>query len=175
MSIDRRRFLRTAGIALGVGMAPKVASAAKSKGGRGGSKRRSVGGTAGAGQPLFDGLELGSWTILDVVPHLGAIAVLLDSEAGPFQLDVVKKDDRGPEGVANTRSLAIFVLNRGRGRLATSEDQGLAARALAVELDAREAAGAEVPALLTLTERIKQHPRGIFEIKQSQRRRSALG
>src|SRR5206468_2044916 len=92
---------------------------------------------------LRAGARLERWTIVDVQRVAsGGIAVTMATEDGePFQVDVLRRDDGAP-GVAQTRSLSLYLVNGGNGRVASVEEHGLGAMALAAWLDAREAAGA---------------------------------
>jgi hypothetical protein len=84
---------------------------------------------------------------------LGALPVrLTDSEGRGFTVDLLRYDPETP-GVARAGSLSAFVSNDGDGVLATHEEHGLAAMAIASLLAARESAGARLPSLLTLRER----------------------
>ena len=106
---------------------------------------------------LFGELRAGSridrWTIESVRQTSGAVTVAMRTGDGErFQVDVLRRDDAMP-GVARTRSLSLYLVNGGRGRLASIEEHGLGAMALAGWLDAREAAGHASPSLYTLRER----------------------
>ena len=76
---------------------------------------------------------------------------LTAAERASFTVDVLRHDPASP-GVARAGSLAVY-MKVGHGRQVTHEAHGLAAMALASTLAQREAAGAPVPALLTLEER----------------------
>ena len=106
---------------------------------------------------LRAGARLGSCTVVSIHdPVEGAIPVVLTTASGQtFQLDVLRRarDDDAVPSVATTSSFEVSVCNGGDGAHATDEEQGLAAVALAELLVRREAAGAKVPALLTLRER----------------------
>lgn len=98
---------------------------------------------------------------------MGAIPVVLRTDAGlRFQVDVLRRDRRGGGrlGVANTETFSPYLANRGDGRTATDEDQGLGAMALAEVLARREAACAPAPALLTMDERRARHPVGGYSV-----------
>ncbi len=123
--------------------------------------------TASAFPSLEPGQPLERWTVVRVHPlHLGAVPVVLETEAGQrYQVDVLARDPNGPAGVASTETLSLYVVDvqadrQTDGNRPTDEEQGLGAMALAQAL--REAAP---PAgLLTLTERQAQHPRGSFGV-----------
>jgi hypothetical protein len=75
----------------------------------------------------------------------------------------MRRDPRGPSGVAETRHFALFIANRGDGATPTDEAQAHAARALAGWIAARE--GAESPLeLLSFRERHRAHPEGVFSL-----------
>lgn len=123
--------------------------------------------------PLGDALALGSaigrWTVVAVHPvHCGAVPVVLATADGHrYQVELLARDPSGPEGVANTDALSLFVANQGDGRTATDEEQGLGAMALAEHLRAREVAGWAAPSLLTLAQRSAQYPDGAFGVPLS--------
>jgi hypothetical protein len=118
--------------------------------------------------PLRAGSSLGQWDIVAVHDtKVGGIPVVLASRDGVrFQLDVMRRDDSSgaPSAIANTPSLSVFLLNRGDGSLATVEQQGLAAMALAAAMAQRESEGARVPELLSLRERTSRFPRVVYEV-----------
>jgi hypothetical protein len=120
---------------------------------------------------LFEGLEPGTridrWTVVAVhEPRMGAIPVVLATAAGrSYQVDVLARDDTGPRGVAQTERFALFVANHGDGALATDEEQGLGAHALAALLRERERSLAPAPELLTMNERAAKYPGGGFSVK----------
>jgi hypothetical protein len=98
--------------------------------------------------------------------HLGAVPVVLATESGQrYQVDVLARDPAGPEGVASTHALSLYVVDvqaarESDGSRPTDEEQGLGAMMLAQALH-----GEAPPAgLLTLAERQHQHPRGSFGV-----------
>jgi len=105
---------------------------------------------------LADGATNDRFTIVRVFDvRAGAIPVVLATRGGQrYQVDVLRRDDRGPLGVATTNYVAFYVANAGDGDAATPEEQTLAVRALADDLRWREAAGAKPPALATMAERM---------------------
>ena len=115
---------------------------------------------------LGPGTRLDRWTIVAVHPvRHGALPVVLRAGDGaPYQIDVLSRDSAGPPGVAQTRALSLFVVNRGDGDTPTDEEQGLGAMALAQALAEREAAGASLPTLSTFAERQAEHPDGAFAV-----------
>lgn len=130
-----------------------------------------IGGTGGPEASAFASLEPGQvldrWTVVRVHPlHLGAVPVVLETQSGRrYQVDVLARDPAGPEGVASTEALSLYVVDvqaeRGSdGQRPTDEEQGLGAMVLARALH-----GEAAPAgLLTLAERQRQHPRGSFGV-----------
>jgi hypothetical protein len=83
----------------------------------------------------------------------GAVPLVLHGPHGYFQVDVCKADLSGRRGVAQSRSLDLFVHNGGRGDVATSTEHIVALRKLAAELERRERTGVNAPPLLNWTER----------------------
>jgi hypothetical protein len=134
---------------------------------RGWLGRSSSGAEASAFPSLAPGRALDRWTVVRVHPvHLGAVPVVLQTESGQrYQVDVLARDPAGPEGVASTDALSLYVVDvqaeRGTdGTRPTDEEQGLGAMVLAQALR-----GETPPAgLLTLAERQRRHPRGSFGV-----------
>jgi len=92
--------------------------------------------------------------------RMGAVAILLRSADGTrFQLDLLRRDPGGVEGVATTPTLSLFVANRGDGATPTDEEQGLTAMAIA---DTLRREGTGVGGLLTWRERRTRNPHGPF-------------
>lgn len=116
---------------------------------------------------ITSGALAGHWTIARLYGvHMGAIPVVLQSERGePFQVDILRRDAQGPEGVGTTATLSLFIANSGTGTEPTDELQGLGVIALARALERREQAGARVPALLTMSERRASYPGGIYSVR----------
>lgn len=132
-----------------------------------------LGGSAGGGAEasafpsLAPGRALDRWTVVRVHPlHLGAVPVVLQTASGKrYQVDVLARDPAGPEGVASTDALSLYVVDvqadrQTDGSRPTDEEQGLGAMVLA------QALRAEAPpdGLLTLAQRQRQHPRGTFAV-----------
>lgn len=94
-----------------------------------------------------------------VKAHRGAIAVLFDGPAGTFQVDVLRRDGAGPEGVAERGQLSFFLANRGDGGTTTNEEHGLTLMALSElpEFSMNAPAG-----LLSWQERRATFPGGAF-------------
>lgn len=103
----------------------------------------------------FRGLEAGMtlfqvWSVEAVYgPTQGAVAVHLRDGENLFRLNVLKRDDTGPRGVGQSKSLAVYVCNDGGP---TVEREGQAAMALASWLQHFEETGGLVPQLQTLRE-----------------------
>lgn len=122
------------------------------------------------GETLVAGTSLGRGTIVAVLPvSAGAVPVVMRTPDGEqFQVDVLRRDTKGPSGVADTARLSLFIANKGDGRTPTIEAQAHAARALAGWLAAREGEGAagELLAadLLSFRERQRAHPEGVFSL-----------
>jgi hypothetical protein len=78
--------------------------------------------------------------------------VLADRHGTEFEVEVMRFDASAP-GVARAGSLAVYMNNGGNGDIATHEEHGLAAMALAAEIARREANGDAVAKLVSLRER----------------------
>jgi hypothetical protein len=130
-----------------------------------------LGSSGAAGPPAFTSLVPGQrlerWTVVRVhALHFGAVPVVLETESGKrYQVDVLARDPSGPEGVASTEAMSLYVVDmqadrQSDGSRPTDEEQGLGAMVLA------QALRTEVPpsGLLTLAERQQQHPRGAFGV-----------
>ena len=100
------------------------------------------------------GTTFATCTLLRVEPQeRGAVRMLLAGADGrTFTVEVMRFDPRVP-GVARAGSLAVYVSNGGGGAIATDEEHGLGAMALAAEIAKREAAGMHVPQLATMSDR----------------------
>lgn len=128
---------------------------------------RSGGAEASAFPSLVPGQTIDRWTVVRVHPlHLGAVPVVLETDSGKrYQVDVLARDPAGPEGVASTEVLSLYVVDvqadrRTDGNRPTDEEQGLGAMVLAQALKTEA-----VPSgLLTLAQRQQQHPRGSFGV-----------
>ncbi|MCX4241955.1 hypothetical protein [Paraliomyxa miuraensis] len=128
---------------------------------------RSPEGGSSALTSIQAGQRLDRWTVVRVHPlHLGAVPVVLETADGKrYQVDVLSRDPSGPEGVATTEHLSLYVVDiqaapDSDGQRPTDEEQGLGAMVLARAL-AREPAP---DGLLTLSERQRQFPRGSFGV-----------
>jgi len=118
------------------------------------------------GEELRAGTRLGKHGILDAVlaAHAGAVPVVMRTPGGErFQVDVMRRDPRGPSGVAETAHFALFIANRGDGATRTDEAQAHAARALAGWIAAREGEASPLE-LLSFRERHRAHPEGVFSL-----------
>jgi hypothetical protein len=169
--LTRRTFLTVAGAGAGVVAAGAVASVAM----KGGSGDRTappapVPEASAEVRALFGDLAGGGkvedWTVVRVHGvYYGAIPVVLATASGTkFQVDVMRRDPNGPEGVGNTPSLSLFVSNKGDGAKQTTEDHGLGAIALAEALAAREQTGAPIPPVVTLAQRHEKFPDGVYSV-----------
>lgn len=132
-------------------------------------------GTPGGPQPatpetlaLLGGIEpgtrIGPWQVAAVYDvHCGAIPVVLKTSNGEhFQVDILKHDSKSARnGIASTRHLTFFLANRGDGRTATDERQGVGVMALARAISLRESSE-EPERLLTHRERASRHPAGEY-------------
>lgn len=170
-TVDRRRFLT----AVGVGSAAAVVLrrsdglAARVRGPGAGaaptSSRSAVDDLVGDLRP---GSRLGRWTVVAIhAVTLGGIPVVLEDAGGlRFQVDVLGRDRSpdAPAAVADTEHLSVYLCNLREGPERTDEERGLGAMALAAHLEERERAGAAIPALVTLRERLRLHPRGAFAV-----------
>jgi hypothetical protein len=78
--------------------------------------------------------------------------VIVDGQGAEFEVEVMRFDPSAP-GVARAGSLAVYMNNGGNGDIATHEEHGLAAMALAAEISRREAGGKAVAKLVSLRER----------------------
>jgi hypothetical protein len=139
-----------AGVAVaGVGLGGWVFSSAR-------NREQQLGPVFAAAQP---GQRVGPCTIVAVHPlNHGGVPVVLETSSGRrYQVDVLARDPSGPDGVATTPRLSLFVSNGGDGRTDTDEEQGLGAMALAELLRAGDQHGTQLPALLTLEQRIREH------------------
>jgi hypothetical protein len=158
-SVDQGRRRWLVGVPLGLLALGLVA--------RGWLGRASADAGASAFPSLVPGQPLERWTVVRVHPvHLGAVPVVLETEAGQrYQVDVLARDPAGPDGVASTETLSLYVVDvqaerRTDGNRPTDEEQGLGAMVLAQALR-----GQAPPAgLLTLAQRQQQHPRGSFGV-----------
>jgi hypothetical protein len=112
------------------------------------------------------GTRVGPCTIVAVHPlHFGAVPIVLETSAGRrYQVDVLARDPGGPDGVASTSRLSLFVANGGNGRTDTDEEQGLGVMALGDLLGASDRSGVELPALLTMQQRRASHSDGAYGV-----------
>lgn len=97
--------------------------------------------------------------------YCGAIPVVVTDRRGEqVQIDVLRRAQGGPAGVADTASLSLYLANRGDGSALTSARLGSVAEALAGVLSAHERAGLPLPDLLTFEQRQKRYPDGEFSV-----------
>lgn len=115
---------------------------------------------------LPEGLRFGRWRVVAVHPvKYGAVPVILATRSGErFQVDILRRDRRhgAKQGVARTRHFALHLANVGRGVTPTREEHGVGILWLAALLRTRENR-VQVPALLTLRDRVARHPSGRFD------------
>ena len=118
---------------------------------------------------LSPGMQLGGCTLEEIqAPRMGALPLILSTAEGTrFQIDVMRRAAGGPEGVANTASLALFIHNGGVGHSPTAEAEGLGAMALASFLAARDEALAA--SLLTFDQRRGRFPTGCYNVLPARR------
>jgi hypothetical protein len=111
--------------------------------------------------PLRAGTVLGAWTVAAVYgPRFGAIPLLLTSSQDRIQIDLLRHDPAGPNGVADAGPLTVCLANGGNGQSPTPEDHALLGRALAAAIEP-SARGAAVPtSLLTIRDRAARFPGG---------------
>lgn len=82
----------------------------------------------------------------------GAIRVEIAQESGePFRIEILRRDPEGPQGVAETPSVSLYLMSRSGSQ--TPEEVAQAIQALARSIAAEEARGAKVPALRSMRER----------------------
>lgn len=111
-------------------------------------------GVAGTALAIPLGAAFAACTLEKIHPLArGAVTMTLaDATGARFAVEVLRYDPAVP-GVARAGSLAVYVSNGGGGTATTDEAHGLAAMALAAEIARREAAGARVPSLVTMSAR----------------------
>jgi hypothetical protein len=114
---------------------------------------------------VWVGTQIERWTVVAVgdAQHGGIPVTLATKQGVRFRVDVLRRDDQ-TLGVANTSELSLYLCNQGHGEKATCEEHGLGAMALARALEKAHAAGAPVPALLTLRERNRRFSGGAFSV-----------
>jgi hypothetical protein len=130
---------------------------------REGARRRLTGPSAARPAQLDPelGIEPGALFAGSVVTSVeqvspGTLAVHLRDPAGQrFTVDLLGHDPTSP-GVARAGSVEAYLSNDGDGVLATVEEQGLAAMAIADSLADKERSGVRLPSLLTLRERAER-------------------
>ncbi|MCC6557474.1 MAG: hypothetical protein IT372_31370 [Polyangiaceae bacterium] len=110
--------------------------------------------------PLGPGARFGRWVVRRVEPiSRGAVNVMIAGEDGhEFRVEILARDTSplAPRPPASTARFALHVCNGGDGGLATCEEQGLAAMALAEVVAANEAA-IDASGFLTHAERLEHH------------------
>jgi len=166
-TLGRRQVLLSVGATVGVAAAASAASvtstvtAANPRP----SQRARVGLLLG---PALAGGVLSGWEITSAGSvRFGAVPLEMRTPAGDhFNVELLRRDTGGPQGIGETEHFAIFVINRGDGGTATDELQGRGVLALRRYLAGREvevaAAGLELPEVMTLRERDQAYPDGHF-------------
>ncbi len=117
--------------------------------------------------PLTAGTQVARWRIEAIHDvQFGAIPVVLSTASGErFQVDVLRRDALGTNGVGHATSVTVALANGGSGDQSSHEEHGLGAMALGDALEAREQSGARVPSgILTLAQRVERFPRGLFSV-----------
>jgi hypothetical protein len=115
---------------------------------------------------LRPGTKVDRWTIVEIADvRAGCIPVLMAAADGTrFQVDIADRDPAGPKPVAETNTLALYLVNGGGGTTSTVEEHGLGVMALAAALKQREQAGAVPPQLVKLRERKQRFPDTPFRV-----------
>jgi hypothetical protein len=115
---------------------------------------------------LRPGSQIDRWTIVQIADvHAGCIPVQMAAADGTrFQIDIALFDPEGPKPVAQTKTLALYLVNGGGGTTSTVEEHGLGVMALAAVLRQREDAGAVAPQLVKLRDRKKRFPDMPFQV-----------
>jgi hypothetical protein len=122
-------------------------------------------------RPLCAGSRFGRWTLVRIGPlDRGAVTVRVRAADGAeFNLEILARDPSPLVSAppASTARFAVYVCNGGDGTLATAEEQGLAAMALATVVAGNEPA-APADGFLTHAARLWTHPRGLVRAARSQ-------
>jgi len=115
---------------------------------------------------LRPGTKIDRWTLVEIADvRAGCIPVLMAAADGTrFQVDIAQRDPEGPKPVAETSTLALYLVNGGGGTTSTVEEHGLGVMALAAALKQREQAGAVAPQLVKLRERKLRYPDTPFRV-----------
>jgi hypothetical protein len=112
--------------------------------------------------PVRAGTTVGAWTVAAVYSlRFGAIPLLLTSGPSRIQVDLLRRDPVGPNGVADAGPVTICLANGGNGRSPTPEDHALLGRALAAMLEPAAQRAAVPPSLLTIRDRAARFPGGV--------------
>jgi hypothetical protein len=164
MAQSRRSFIKMAmaagGVAAAVGAGVFLPS----------YLQRKKGGAGAAVLALFGDLRPGTkidrWTLVEIADvRAGCIPVLMAAPDGTrFQVDIAARDSDGPKPVAETNTLALYLVNGGGGTTSTIEEHGLGVMALAAALKQREQSGAVAPQLVKLRERKLRYPDTPFRV-----------
>ena len=146
MSVTRRGFFQGLGAGAALSAAAVRATPASAQ-------------ARAAFSPLVGG-RFGEALVESAEVHLGAIAILCRADDGQrFQIDVLRSGE-GPSGVRVENGLSFYLANRGDGRSPSHEGHGRTLLGIADWY--AEHGSAQVPELLSWSERAEAHPRGAF-------------
>lgn len=113
---------------------------------------------------LKPGLALGAWTVLDVRSRAQSVALIVRGPDGEeYQLDVLARDPQR-SGVSQSRHYSVFLVNGGDGSTRSDEQRARGALAVGHYLRWAEQRFAAPPQLVTLSQRLRENPRGSFRI-----------
>jgi hypothetical protein len=112
--------------------------------------------------PVAVGTAVGAWSVAAVYgPFRGALPLILAHPDGRrAQVDLLRRDDASPPGVAAAPAGHLYLVNAGRGHAATPPDLEDAIAALARALPGD---GAELP-LVSHAERRRAFPGGVYVV-----------
>ncbi|MFO0550531.1 MAG: hypothetical protein U0271_19205 [Polyangiaceae bacterium] len=110
--------------------------------------------------PLKPGDRVGRWSLVSVQPSSrGSLMLELEtSDQDSFRLEVLAREDAGPQAPGESRFFSVFVRNAGQGHVRTSEEHGLAAMTLASLISTNETED-RARLLTSLTRRV-EHEEG---------------
>ena len=173
-TLGRRQVLLSVGATVGVAAAASAASVASTANAADPARTRSTSGSDQRARvglllgPALAGGALGGWEITSAGSvRFGAVPLEMRTPSGArFNVELLRRDQAGPQGIGESEHFAIFVINRGDGATATDEVQGRGVLELRRYLAAREremaAAGLALPEVMTLRERDRVYPDGHF-------------